>query len=71
MVEINIIDPHSYAKATIEECRTVLSTTNRQICRACGKRSVIKYERQDRCADEGTCTVYRCTEPSCGEEWKH
>lgn len=40
--------------------------TDGKKCLKCGQNSVISYQVQHRAGDEGTNTLYRCTNKSCG-----
>ena len=59
-----------YDRIVKEKGDTIGEITNGLLCWSCSKKSVIRYERQDRSGDEGSNTIFKCTNPTCNAERK-
>ena len=67
MVPFVGVDPLAHLELTVKEkAEPEQAVEDGLECKKCHRRSVISYQVQVRAGDEGTNTLFRCTNKSCG-----
>jgi len=67
MIPLGEADPLVHLQVTVmESAKPEQVIDNGLECRKCHKNTVVSYQVQFRSGDEGTNTLLKCTNPSCG-----